>query len=110
MTDMPHGTYTVKIIVSKANADQTGSERFLYYLDGIRVYNPIRDLESDSTVSGAYGDKELNANFMEIRDKLLDASSFTSGTEESEGPVFIDRITAEDGTHTDNTNTMEIGT
>ncbi len=110
MTDMPHGTYTVKIIVSKATATQTGSERFDYYLDGIRVYNPIRNLESDSTVSGTYGDKELNANFMEIRDKLLDATSFTSGAEESEGPVFIDRITAEDGTHTDNTNTMEIGT
>ena len=111
MTDLPYGTYTVKIIVSKASASQTGSERFLYYLDGIRVYNPIKKLEKDDeTVSDAYTESELNATFVEIRDKLLDANSFTAGEEISEGPVFIDRITSEDGTHEDNTNTFEIGT
>ena len=111
MTDLPYGTYTVKIIVSKASASQTGSERFLYYLDGIRVYNPIKELEKDDeTVSDAYTESELNATFVEIRDKLLDANSFTAGEEISEGPVFIDRITSEDGTHEDNTNTLAIGT
>ena len=111
MIDLPYGTYTVKIIVSKVGASQTGSERFLYYLDGIRVYNPVQKLEKeDSTVSGAYGEKELNANFVEIRDKLLDANSFSAEDAESAGPVFIDRITSEDGSHTDNTETVEIGT
>ena len=112
MTDLPHGTYTVKIVVSKASASQTGRERFLYYLDGIRVYNPIKNLEGkDDTVTDAYEkENELNATFVEIRDKLLDANSFTAGEEISEGPVFIDRITSEDGTHEDNTNTLEIGT
>ena len=110
MTDLPYGTYTVKITVSKANASQTGEARTLYYLDGIRVYNPIQNQEGDSTVSGAYGEKELNANFVEIRDKLLDANSFSAEDAESAGPVFIDRITSEDGSHTDNTKTVEIGT
>ena len=110
MVDMPHGTYTVKIIVSKASDSQTGAERFLYYLDGIRVYNPIQNLEGNDTVSGAYGEEELNATFVEIRDKLLDAGSFSAEDEESAGPVFIDRITSEEGDHTDNTETFEIGT
>ena len=112
MTDLPHGTYTVKIVVSKASASQTGSERFLYYLDGIRVYNPIKNLEGeDDTVTDAYEkENELNATFVEIRDKLLDANAFVVGDEASEGPVFIDRITSEDGTHEDNTSTFEIGT
>ena len=110
MVDLPHGTYTVKIIVSKASADQTGEERFLYYLDGIRVYNPIQNLEDDGTVGGAYGEEEMNATFVEIRDELLDAGSFSAENEDSAGPVFIDRITAEDGEHTDNTETFEIGT
>lgn len=110
MVPLPHGTYTVKITVSKANASQTGEVRTLYYLDGIRVYNPIQDQEGDSTVSGAYGEKELNANFVEIRDKLLDANSFSAEDAESDGPVFIDRITSADGSHTDNTKTVEIGT
>lgn len=109
MTDLPHGTYTVKIIVSKASDYQTGSERFTYYLDGIRVYNPIQDKEGNPTVSEAYGEEELNAMFVEIRDKLLDANSFNAEDEESEGVVFIDRITSETGDHTDNTETTEIG-
>ena len=109
MTDLPYGTYTVKITVSKVGASQTGKVRFLYYLDGIRVYNPIQNLEDDSTVSGAYGEKELNANFVEIRDKLLDANSFSAEESDSAGPVFIDRITDEEGNHTDNTETYEVG-
>ena len=111
MVDMPYGTYTVKLIASKANESQTGSARFLYYLDGIRVYNPIQNLEGNETVSGAYGEKELNAHFVEIRDKLLDAESFSAEEgNESAGAVFIDRITSEDGTHDDNAKTVEIGT
>ena len=109
MTDLPYGTYTVKLLVTKANTAQTDSERFLYYLDGIRVYNPIRNQEKDSVVSGAYGEAELNATFVEIRDKLLDANSFSAGEDVSDGPVFIDRITAENGEHTDDTQTAQIG-
>ena len=111
LNGLEHGTYTVRIIVSKASDSQTGAERFIYYLDGIRVYNPIQNLEGNETVSGAYGEEELNANFVEIRDKLLDANSFSAeGDGLSAGPVFIDRITSEEGDHTDNTETWEVGT
>ena len=110
MTDLPHGTYTVKLVVTNADDSQTGEERFTYYLDGIRVYNPIQNLEGNDTVSDAYGEEELNATFVEIRDKLLDANAFSADTETSNGPVFIDRITSSEGDHTDNTQTVEIGT
>ena len=111
MTVLPHSTYTVKLIVSKASASQTGQPRLLYYLDGIRVYNPIKPLEKeDETVSDAYGEAELNATFVEIRDNLLDANSFSAEGDASAGPVFIDRITSEDGSHEDGTQTIEIGT
>ena len=39
---LAHGTYTVTIRVTTA-----AGSRSTYYLDGIRVYNPIKDMESD---------------------------------------------------------------
>lgn len=51
-TGLDHGTYTVKLTVAA-----TSDGRSTYYLDGIRVYNPLSyEQEADSTVSGAYGD------------------------------------------------------
>lgn len=83
-----HGTYTVKIQVTNAKADKT-----TYSLDGIRVYNPIKEV--DETVSNAYGEN-LGAVFTEIRELLLDAGSFSTTDEEGNavpatGVVFIDK-------------------
>lgn len=78
---LKHGTYTVKLTVG-TNAN--------YYLDGIRVYNPLSEAqENDSVVSVAYGD-EIGATFMEVRDVLLDAKSFGTTTEGA-GAVFLDK-------------------
>ena len=74
--DLEYGTYTVKITVTNAAADD--GNRVTYYLDGIRVYNPIQDQESDEIVSGAYKD-ELGAVFTSARDLL-----------QSGGAAFID--------------------
>ncbi len=77
-TDLPHGEYTVTITVTTAAASEG---RYTYYLDGIRVYNPIQDLEeTDSTVQGAY-ENELNATFTEVRG-LLNSSDSTAYIDE----------------------------
>lgn len=74
--DLEYGTYTVKITVT--NAAESDGNRVTYYLDGIRVYNPIKDQESDGTVNEAYKD-ELGAVFTSARDLL-----------QSGGAAFID--------------------
>ena len=91
--DPIYGTYTVKLKVRS-----TSDGRSTYYLDGIRVYNPIQGLEgSDANVDQAYGDAgEANAVFQEVRDILLDSSSLTAGQSEATGAVFIDKTA--DGT------------
>ena len=97
-TAMTYGTYTVKLkVISVTNdpdMDGTETTRSTYYLDGIRVYNPVA---VDSTVKDAYGDDELNATFTEVRDILLDAKNFWDS---GEGPVFIDQIPGENGNTT----------
>ena len=101
--DPIYGTYTVQLKVRS-----TSDGRSTYYLDGIRVYNPIQGLEgSDANVDQAYGDAgEANAVFQEVRDILLDSASLTSGQTEVNGTVFIDKT--ESGTT--NSSTDAIGT
>ena len=91
--DLDYGTYTVTLIATKASAAATGSARYEYCLDGIRVYNPLgEDLSgADHTVKDAYG-KELNPIFTEIRDIIIDSyNDFTPGTG-ARGAAFIDWI------------------
>ncbi|MDO4171007.1 MAG: VWA domain-containing protein, partial [Lachnospiraceae bacterium] len=55
-----YGTYEVTVRVTTGAASEG---RYTYYLDGIRVYNPIKNQEDNPIVSGAYGTDELNAVF-----------------------------------------------
>lgn len=79
---LDHGTYTVTIRVTTA-----AGNRSTYYLDGIRVYNPIQDLESDETVQNAYGEDELNASFTQVRN-MLDSSSTVFIDEDEDGNAY----------------------
>lgn len=79
---LAHGTYTVTIHVTTA-----AGSRSTYYLDGIRVYNPIQDLESDETVQNAYGEDELNASFKQVRD-MLDSNSTVFIDEDADGNAY----------------------
>lgn len=92
--ELEHGTYEVQIIVRAAG------ERSTYYLDGIRVYNPLSSTQEDNEdVQEAYGD-EVDATFESVRDILIDASDYYTEDEEGnrvvnedavfEGAVFID--------------------
>ncbi len=90
---LPYGKYKVELTAYAIDGNAT------YCLDGIRIYNPAQEAEkdtTDTTVNDAYQeDDALNAVFQEVRDILLDANSFTGGSTEAEGVVFIDEITDE---------------
>ena len=88
----------------KLTVAATSDGRSTYYLDGIRVYNPLSyEQEADSTVSGAYGD-EVGAVFTEVRDILIDTANVDDdGTASLSGAVFLDK-------HGDNTEgTYSVG-
>lgn len=74
---LDYGTYTVTITT-------TGTG--LYYLDGIRVYNPI---QGNGDVDEAYGD-EAGAMFQSVRDILLKSGDLTAGGQ-ADGVVFLDK-------------------
>ena len=98
-TDLEYGTYTVTITVTKAaqnnTNDPTAAKRTKYYLDGVRVYNPIRNQEGDENVKAAYTENGLglNARFVSVHELLL------TETEKPEA-VFID----ENGDHVTSNN------
>lgn len=101
---LDHGEYTVTITVTTGAAND--GNRCTYYLDGIRVYNPIQDLEGDSTVQGAYGKENLGVTFAEVRDILIDAAN-SSGAGVVNGAVFIDQVEDETGVMTNVLGTYE---
>ncbi len=99
-----YGKYEVTVKVTAA-----AGTRLNYYLDGIRVYNPLGNPVKDSIAYNAYqADNELNAVFTEVRDMLIDAGTFkpTEGNDVA-GVVFIDEITDEDGHVTSDIRTYE---
>ena len=116
---VPYGTYTVELVATVASAVATGALRYEYYLDGVRVYNPLGTTTNyqSGVVKTAYG-LENNATFTEVRDILLDYGDFntglTDGDDKKMGAVFIDWIREGQGTGNDEPGkgeaTYEIGT
>ena len=96
-----YGTYTVQL---KVRSSSDG--RSMYYLDGIRVYNPLQGLEgSDANVDEAYeAAGESYADFTSVRDLLVKASDLTAGGKVT-GAVFIDKNG--DGTVGDTAGTIQ---
>lgn len=96
LEELGFGTYTVKLTVvpktDDADGDGTKTTRYTYTLDGIRIYNPIQNLEGDETVQKAYGEEELNASFVEVRDILLDQTSIDANDGMLGGVVFLDQV------------------
>ena len=110
--DLEYGTYEVTLIATAASAVATGSMRYEYYLDGIRVYNPLGMVsqDSNSVVKDAYG-KELNAMYTEIRDIVIANDDFIPDLNNAgvSGAVFIDWIQEgqENGTCTYEVSTFQ---
>ena len=84
--NLDYGTYNVKITVTKAAAS---AGRLEYYLDGIRVYNPIKNKEDEDLVQEAYVN-ELGAVFTEVKG-LLEEDKVAFIDEDADGnPVEAD--------------------
>lgn len=100
--NLEYGEYKVTVMVTTA-----AEGRATYYLDGVRVYNPIQGLEEDQLVQDAYGaDHELNAVFQEVRDILVDRTNLPEGDElPNNSVVFIDQVDGQTGV-----TTSEVGT
>lgn len=104
--NLEYGTYRVKITVMPAIVAEDGSSRGTYYLDGIRVYNPLGIAPTDPVVKQAYTQAgEYNASYKKVRDILLDAKTFNA-SDVNDGAVFIDK--SKDGTIGDTSS--DIGT
>lgn len=95
--NLEYGEYKVTVMVTTA-----AEGRSTYYLDGVRVYNPIQGLEEDQLVQDAYGaDHELNAVFQEVRDILVDRTNLPEGDElPNDSVVFIDQVDGQTGVAT----------
>lgn len=77
--DLPYGKYNVKLTVTAAAVTKT-ENRTMYYLDGIRVYNPLNDGAAAKDLDNAYAG-EFNAQFYSV--KSLDGAG---------AAVFIDEV------------------
>ena len=93
--DLPYGTYQLRLIATASNSEATGAMRYDYYIDGVRIHNPLGNTTNylPRDVVDAYG-LETNAVYTEIRDILLDYGDFNmnlpDGLDSKMGAVFID--------------------
>lgn len=75
--DLPYGKYNVKLTVTSAAASEN---RTKYFLDGIRVYNPLNDGEAAKNIDSVYAG-EYNAQFYPVKTLVTKGAG-----------VFIDEI------------------
>ena len=105
---LDYGTYEVKIQV--LNPIKEGeTTRGTYYLDGIRVYNPLGVTTSEKVTNAYNVAGESNAIFTSVRNMLLDAKTF-DGYTVTNGAVFIDQLNASNNNSSGEAKTATIGT
>ncbi len=97
---LEYATYEVEIkVLYSENFDLTGDESYSFWLDAIRIYDPV-DTDSDKIANDAYkADGELKPSYITLRDVLVNAGSLgelTSGDKTEPGVVFIDGKAATD--------------
>lgn len=100
--NLAYGTYYVEVGVSAAYTNDKypqlnrGGE---FTFDAVRIFNPIDTSEKTAstgdglTAYNAYvADGEADAQVSEVRNLLIDASSYDSGIVETPGMAFVDRV------------------
>ncbi len=85
---LAYGTYTVQVIPTyTTRLDHQGDGAYDFYLDAIRVYNPMGNDIDASTIY--LSQAEYVVEHQTIRDILIDAGSF--GASNTEGVVYINK-------------------
>lgn len=94
--DLKYGTYKVVLEVSKyQTANDTVGENNTYYLDGIRVYEPLGDKEnSDPVVGKAYHEAGESDSYVKtVRDLLISQEKYKDiENVTASGALYIDRF------------------
>ena len=105
---LDYATYEVTIkVVPVLNSDKT-VKRATYYLDGIRVYNPLGKVDANSTAGKAYEEaNESNAQYIQVRKDLLDSSKVQAIDTAIKGSLFIDKSKDKVGDSSNNIGTYE---
>ncbi|WP_122638488.1 fibro-slime domain-containing protein [Romboutsia sp. Marseille-P6047] len=86
ITDLEYGEYTVVLTAVKGT---NAIPRNIFYLDGVRIYNPLDETQSEEANNAYQTDNEANAKVVELRDKLI-VDGVGSSDESINGVVFID--------------------
>ena len=105
---LDYATYEVTIkVVPVLNSDKT-VKRATYYLDGIRVYNPLGKVDANSTAGKAYEEaNESNAQYIQVRKDLLDSSKVQAIDTAIKGSLFIDKSEDTVGDRSDSIGTYK---
>lgn len=82
--NLEYGEYTVQIAVI---SNLLTCERETFYLDGIKVYNPIKISKNDETAAAAYGD-ELDAVYTKVKE-LISKDSLVFVDEDENGDSVV---------------------
>ena len=103
--DLEYGTYEVSIQVVPV---VSGEKRGLYYLDGIRVYNPLGNVDANSVAGKAYSEAgESNAQYISVRKDLLDSTKVNDLESSINGSLFIDKSENKVGDKTEDIGTYK---
>lgn len=103
--DLEYGTYEVSIQVVPV---VSGEKRGLYYLDGIRVYNPLGNVDANSVAGKAYSEAgESNAQYISVRKDLLDSTKVNDLESSIKGSLFIDKSENKVGDKTEDIGTYK---
>lgn len=103
--DLEYGTYEVSIQVVPV---VSGEKRGLYYLDGIRVYNPLGNVDANSVAGKAYSEAgESNAQYISVRKDLLDSTKVNDLESSIKGSLFIDKSENKVGDRTEDIGTYK---
>ena len=84
--DLDHGKYQAVITVYGQNIFSKNTK---FYLDGIRIYNPMGDNEEAN--NKYIEDKEGYPEYIELRDKLIDSGNLDSSGKATNSVLFIDQ-------------------